>query len=308
MNAALLCLALLGQPEAEPEVDEEVEVTFEEEVDRAELDDLPPLPEYEYSKWLLGLPVLCVGLLAWNVRWKGGARRHQRSRDKKPSKKMRNIVSIGLLLALWSRDAEAAKYMSLGQAVKTFIPKEAKVFKVTKQLSAQQKLRLSTDYGWSPDKNEYLFYIGRKGEEAVAYVFVVPEVFNTCFHKYAVGMKANGEVIETVIVELSCPRAFPVNKRSFLSQFDGKKHSDALATGHDIDVVTGATLSSAATASATRKAVSLHNLFFGGDQRVAVTADAKKARTAANEMIQEAIDTGETLGDGSAQLPEKEKK
>jgi hypothetical protein len=213
------------------------------------------------------------------------------------------IIAAGLTLA--TADAGAAKYMSLGQAVKTFIPKDAKIFKTTKTLSAQQKLRLSTDYGWSPDKNEYLFYVGKKGEEPVAYVFVVPEVFNTCFHKYAVGMKPSGEVIETVIIELSCPRAFPVNKRSFLSQFDGKKHSDALATGHDVDVVTGATLSSEATSTATRKAVSLHNLFFGGDQRIAVSAAAKKARAEGAALIQEAIETGETIGDGSAQLPEK---
>jgi hypothetical protein len=220
----------------------------------------------------------------------------------------KTLLSIGLALTCSSSSAYAAKYMSLGEAVKMFIPKEAKIFKTTKQLSTQQKLRLSTDYGWSPEKNEYVFYVGKKGETPVSYVFVVPEVFNTCFHKYAVGMKPNGEVIETVIIELSCPRAFPVNKRSFLSQFDGKKHSDALATGHDIDAVTGATLSSAATASAARKAVSLHNLFFGGDQRIAVSADAKKARTEANQMIQEAIETGETLGDGSAQPPEKEPK
>jgi hypothetical protein len=305
-----LLLLLLVQTSTAAE--EEVEVFFEEteEIDRAELDDLPPLPEYHYSKWLLGLPLLAALVVAWNVRWRGGARRHQRTRDKKPSNKMRRttLLSIGLALTFSSSTARAAKYMSLGEAVKTFIPKDAKIFKTTKQLSTQHKLRLSTDYGWSPEKNEYVFYVGKKGETPVAYVFVVPEVFNTCFHKYAVGMKPNGEVIETVIIELSCPRAFPVNKRSFLSQFDGKKHSDALATGHDIDAVTGATLSSAATASAARKAVSLHNLFFGGDQRVAVSADAKKARTEANQMIQEAIETGETLGDGSAQLPEKEPK
>lgn len=209
-----------------------------------------------------------------------------------------------LSLALAPSSAEAARYMSLGQAVKTFIPKDAKIFKTTKQLSTAQKLRLLEDYGWKADKDKYTFYVGKKGDTPEAYVFVVPEIFNTCFHKYAVGMKPNGEVIETVIIELSCPRAFPVNKRSFLSQFDEKKHVDPLTTGKDVDAVTGATLSSEATATATRKAVSLHNLFFAGAQAVAVSDAVKKARADSAGMIQEAIETGETLG-GAAQLPEK---
>lgn len=220
---------------------------------------------------------------------------------------MRRATTIlsSLLLLSMTTPVEAAKYMSLGRAVKTFIPKEAKIFKTTKGLSSAQKKVLEEDYGWKPDKDKYVFYVGKIDGNPVAYVFVVPEIFNTCFHKYAVGMKPNGEVIETVIVELSCPRSFPVNKRSFLSQFDEKKHVDPLATGHDIDAVTGATLSSEATAIATRKAVSLHNLFFGGGKKIVVSKKVKQARAAGAGLIQEAIETGETLG-GAAQLPEKD--
>lgn len=216
------------------------------------------------------------------------------------------ILLIGGLL-LFSPGAQAAKYMSIGQAVKTFIPKDAKIFKTTKKLSSAQKKRLQNDYGWAANKEKYVFYVGKKDKTPIAYVFVVPEIFNTCFHKYAVGMKPSGEVIDTVIVELSCPRAFPVNRKSFLSQFKEKQHTHALTIKSDIDAVTGATLSSEATATATRKAVSLHNLFFGGGKAVAISADVAKARKAAAGMIQEAIETGETL-DGAAQLPEEKKK
>lgn len=62
---------------------DEVEVTFTEEINRSELDDLPPLPEYHYSRWLLALPVICALVLAWNVRWKAGPRRHERRQSRK---------------------------------------------------------------------------------------------------------------------------------------------------------------------------------------------------------------------------------
>lgn len=221
-------------------------------------------------------------------------------------------VAFGVLLGLGfaPSEAEAAKYMSLGRAVKTFIPKGSKIVKITKSLTPEHRRRLIDDYGWKSDKSKYVFYVGKQNDEPVAYVFVVPEIFNTCFHKYAVGLDANGEVIETVIIELTCPRSFPVRKKSFLSQFKEKRHVHPLTTrggGADIDAVTGATLSSEATATASRKAVSLHNLFFGGAEPVDIDDKVRIARRAGSDMIQKAIETGQTLGEG-AQLPSEDDK
>jgi hypothetical protein len=53
---------------------DEVEVTFEEEVDRADFADLAPLPSYHTSGWLVLLPLALVGVLAWNTRWLAPAR------------------------------------------------------------------------------------------------------------------------------------------------------------------------------------------------------------------------------------------
>jgi hypothetical protein len=213
-----------------------------------------------------------------------------------------------LVSLLRAAPAGAVEYMTIGEAVTRFIPKDAKVFKVTKHLTAAQKQLLLDDYGWKPDKDETVFYVGKRDGQPVAYVFVVPEIFNTCFHKYGVAMKPSGEVIETVIVELSCPRAFKINRKSFLSQFEKKRHVDPLTVHADIDAVTGATLSSVATATAARKAVSLHHLLFAGGGRVDVAQNVRQAREKAAGLIQRAIETGETLkkegkGDGAAQLP-----
>jgi hypothetical protein len=208
------------------------------------------------------------------------------------------VLVLTTLALLWSPPAAAVKYMSLKQAVTKFTPKGTKVVKVTKTLTAEQKARLKADYGWSPDKDSYTFYVGKDAAgEAKVYVVVVPELINTCFHKYAVGMTPDGEVIETLIVELSCPRAFPIKRKTFLKQFSHKTHADALTIRADIDGVTGATLSSEATAQATRKAVSLHNLIFGGGQAVTVSDDVKEARTAGSALIKKAIESGETLSE-----------
>ncbi len=201
-----------------------------------------------------------------------------------------------LAMLLCGGPAQAVKYMSLGQAVKNFIPKGAKIMKATKKLAPEQRQRLVRDYGWTPKKDKYVFYVGRDGDgKALAYVVIVPEIFGTCFHKYAVGMKPDGEVIDVAIVELSCPRAMPVNRRSFLKQFRKKRHIDPLTIKADIDAVTGATLSSESTCQATRKAVSLHNLFFGGAESVQVSKEVQEAREKADALIKKAVESGQLL-------------
>lgn len=216
-----------------------------------------------------------------------------------------------LLALVVPLEAGAMKYVGLGEAIKTFV-KDAKVVKVTKQLTPEQKVRLKNDYGWKADENEYVFYEGRDGDgKPVATVFVIAEAFNTCFHKYAVGISPQGEILDSVVIELSCPRSFKVNRKSFLGQFEGKKHEAALTTKLDIDGVAEATLSSEAASIAARKALSLHNLLAGPAAPVKVAADVARARAAGAAMIQKAIETGETLakdGGVAAAILEPEKK
>lgn len=223
------------------------------------------------------------------------------------------LALVAVPLALWAGDAQAVKYLSLGDAVKKFLPADAKVLKVTKVPSADERKRLLDDYGWDATEPEYVAFKGvDKADEAKAlgYVFVIPEIFNTCFHKYAVGVTPEGKILESVIIELTCPRSFPINKKNFLKQFKDKTHQDALTIKVDIDGVTGASLSSEAASTAARKAVSLHNLFFGGNAKVVVDEKVKAGRAAGAAKIKKAIETGETLKkegkEGAAQLPPDE--
>lgn len=216
---------------------------------------------------------------------------------------------FGLTL-LTSSSAGAVTYMKIGEAVKKFVPEGAKVVKVTNTPSPEQRKKLLDDYGWEATDPTFETFVGKDAaDKASGYVFVIPEIFNTCFHKYAIGVDASGKILESVVIELTCPRSFPINKKAFLGQFKDKRHTDPLTTKSDIDGITGATLSSEAASTAARKAVSLHNLFFGGNQSVVVDADVKKARATAAAKIKKAIETGETLKkegkDGAAQLPEE---
>jgi hypothetical protein len=207
------------------------------------------------------------------------------------------LAMVGLILGalLLAGPAAALKYMSVEQAVRQFLPSDAKVTKITLSVTPEIRTRLIRDYGWKPDKDKYTFYVGRNGDgQVAAYVMIVPEIFGTCFHKYAIGLNPDGEVLDVAIVELSCPRAMPVNRRSFLKQFMHKTHKDALTTNADVDAVTGATLSSETTARATRKAVSLYNLFIGSAEPAGTTPKVRAAREAGEARIRKADTSAET--------------
>ena len=67
-------------------------------------------------------------------------------------------------------------------------------------------------------------------------------------------------------MDLPCPYQRPIAKKSFLNQFKGKQIKKGGAVpAHlrkDIDVVTGATASSEATALVARRALALFEVFF----------------------------------------------
>lgn len=213
-------------------------------------------------------------------------------------------LAILMALVLWAGPAAALKYMSLKEAVTRFLPGGAKITKITKVVTPEVRKRLLSDYGWKPEKDQYTFYVGRDASGQVqAYVLIVPELFGTCFHKYAVGLKPDGEVIDVAVVELSCPRAMPVNRRSFLKQFKEKTHKDALTTHADVDAVTGATLSSETTARATRKATSLYNLLVGKAEPAGTSVSVRKARQAGDTRILKAINSGELVDPQTGKAP-----
>ncbi len=172
--------------------------------------------------------------------------------------------------AFVSNQAAAVEYMGLKDAVKYFIPADAKLSKVEKTIPAdklpsikkQFDLEKSTDFNEKISTGPYTFYVGRDAAgKALAYVVVLDQYWRTCYHKYAVGLTPDGKIKEIVVMEFNCKYEYPINKKSFLKQFSGKAKPPKL--GKDVDVVSGATASCEATAIVARRALALYSVFFG---------------------------------------------
>ena len=184
------------------------------------------------------------------------------------------VSTVLALLVSISKPASCVEYMGLKDAVKTFISPSAKLSKVEKTIPADKLAALKKKYDLetSQDFNEkinsgpYTIYVGRDAAGKVtAYVLILEQYWRTCYHKYAVGLTPDGRIIEMVIMELNCKFQYPINKKSFLKQFDNKSKPPTL--GKDVDVVSGATMSCEATAIVARRALALYDVFFGPGSR-----------------------------------------
>lgn len=175
---------------------------------------------------------------------------------------------------LYASQANAIKYMGTKEAIKHFLPQGAALSKVDKTLSADQIASLRKKYALEDTadfKNTltagpHTIYIGRGSDgKAQIYIFILEQYWRTCYHKFAVGVTADGKIQEVTPMELPCPYQRPVAKKSFLQQFSGKQVTGNKVPAklkQDIDVVTGATASCEATTIIARRALALFEAFF----------------------------------------------
>ncbi len=182
-------------------------------------------------------------------------------------------LAVGMVLGFvlsYPGQAEAIKYMGLKEAIKHFLPSGATLSKVKKTLPADQVKALkkkyalndTVDFKHTLDTGPHEIYVGRGSDgKAKIYIFIVEQIWRTCYHQFAVGVSPDGKIVELAAMDLPCPYQRPIAKKSFLNQFTGKKGT-SVQLGKGIDAVTGATASSETATIVARRALALYEAFF----------------------------------------------
>ena len=76
--------------------------------------------------------------------------------------------------------------------------------------------------------------------------------------KYIVALDLTGKVTNLAVMSYVEQRGRPISTRRFLGQFIGKTGKSPITVGKDVDAVSGATISSRATAFAVKKVIALY--------------------------------------------------
>ena len=161
-----------------------------------------------------------------------------------PGGKMKaNLFYPFVVLVLWlSLDsAMAVEFEKMGSAISQALG-TTKAFKTTVQTK-----KGATD----------VFYSKDGAGKAEKFAVVQKRLYDpNCTHTWVVGINAKTVNVETVrVVEMSCPHAFPTQKKAYLEQYKGRGPASLKTLTGDIHTIAKATGSSQLTTDAVSTAI-----------------------------------------------------
>lgn len=173
------------------------------------------------------------------------------------------VKHFSLVLAVWlwmgaSLPAQAAgTYFTTPQVLKEFFPKSQRVsFRKVKPGPAELAA-LQGRLGYKPAKPEYVIFVATTGEHVDGYAIIDEELGQHEQITFAVKLSPEGVVERHEVMVYREKYGEEITDARFRRQFQGKTAKDAVRAGEDIDVVTGATISSRSMAVGVRRALIL---------------------------------------------------
>ncbi|MGB3049958.1 MAG: FMN-binding protein [Polyangiales bacterium] len=125
------------------------------------------------------------------------------------------------------------------------------------QLSEKEREVLGKRLGQKLEKGEYIFYVAHSGGEVDGYALFDREIGQHEYIDFATFFDGEGRVTRVEVVAYREPYGEGIRSKRFRKQFVGKEAASGFRPGHDIDVISGATLSARAMAKAVKRATLL---------------------------------------------------
>jgi len=125
------------------------------------------------------------------------------------------------------------------------------------QLTAERREGIERQLGQKLAKTEYIFYVARSADHVDGYALFDREIGQHEYIDFATFFDCDGRVTRVEVVAYREPYGEGIRSKRFRRQFIGKEADSGFKPGHDIDVISGATLSARAMAKAVKRATLL---------------------------------------------------
>jgi Na+-translocating ferredoxin:NAD+ oxidoreductase RnfG subunit len=125
------------------------------------------------------------------------------------------------------------------------------------QLSVRLREQIERQLGEKLEKGEYIFYVAHSGDRIDGYAIFDREIGQHEYIDFATFFDCDGRVTRVEVVAYREPYGDGIRSKRFRKQFIGKEAASGFKPGHDIDVISGATLSARAMAKAVKRATLL---------------------------------------------------
>jgi len=156
----------------------------------------------------------------------------------------------------------AVVYATEEEALRRMMPEADRFDTDEIDLSSDQLSKAQTLAGRGFREKKFRFKIGRKGEETIGYAVVLEAIGKERPITFLIGIDPNGGVKGAEVLIYRESEGAEIRHPRFMAQFLKKKMEDPLRPGQDIQVISGATLSSRAAAYVVRKALSIFEVVY----------------------------------------------
>jgi len=170
-------------------------------------------------------------------------------------------LALTLVVGLWlgaSLPARAAgTFFTTPQVLKEFFPKSQRVTYRKVKLGPAELAAVQGRLGYKPAKPEYVIFVATTDEHVDGYAIIDDEMGQHEQITFAVKLSPAGAVERHEVMVYRESYGEEITDSRFRRQFQGKTVKDPVRAGVDIDVVTGATISSRSMAMGVRRALVL---------------------------------------------------
>ena len=170
-------------------------------------------------------------------------------------------VAFLVTLALTPNAGAEERFLAEDKAAEAIFGTGATGTRNTLVLSDAELGDLSRQIGKRVEKRDYPYLSisapADGGAVCVGVVFFLDVVGQSLPIGFAVGVKTNGTLQDIQVMVYREPYGSEIKERRFRAQFQGKTIKDPLLVGKDIDVISGASISSVSATYAARKSLAL---------------------------------------------------
>lgn len=169
--------------------------------------------------------------------------------------------ALALILGIYL-NASAQVFLKPQEAIEKLMPEADSHVTDERALTPEIKRRLEEGLGRGVEEKRYIFIIGMKGGKPTAYAVILNVIGKERPITFMIVINPDGAVRVVEVLVYRESQGSEIRDPRFMRQFQGKTARSQLRAGHDIDVITGATLSSRSAAYAVKKALALVDLFY----------------------------------------------
>jgi H+/Na+-translocating ferredoxin:NAD+ oxidoreductase subunit G len=182
------------------------------------------------------------------------------------------VLALAAVLVVPGNTARADQtYLREPDAPKAIFPDSTTAERRTLALSDAELKLLSEKLGRRVDAAQYPYFDVRTQNDALGVVFLLDVVGQSRPISFAIGVTSDGSLRDLQVMVYREPQGEQIQEARFRRQFAGKRVKDPLTLGKDIDVISGASISSRSATYAARKALWLAEILRGR-----MTADSKQ--------------------------------